>query len=479
MSEITSATSNAVQHFDLVVIGSGPGGKSAALQAVKTGKTVAIIEKYEKMGGGCVHWGTLPSKSLRESAYRWSLGSRAGVEQPDMLRLMKRKVRVIEKESELVLRQLTKNKVSVFKGFGKFSGGHGIQVVHDDGSISRLVAKRAVIAVGAQPVTPHYCKVDGVRVLDSNSVLNLQHTPKSMIVLGAGIIGCEYASIFQAIGTKVTLIDKRSEILNSVDREIVFHLVDRFLHLGMEILLEEEPQSFENTEAGVKIVLQSGKTIEAETCLVALGRQGSTSGLQLENAGLTADARGQLKVGAHFETEVPWIYAVGDVVGFPALASTSMEQGRIAACNAFHVDDHLSKFELYPYGIYTIPEISTIGMTEEQLSEKKIPFVVGRAGYREVARGQIVGDDYGMLKMLVSPDDYKILGIHIVGDNAADLIHIGQAVMRLDGDLRYFIRTVFNYPTLAEAYKTAAFNAYNKIVGRRHGSHEDSDGTKG
>lgn len=476
MSEITTSTSNAVQHFDLVVIGSGPGGKSAALQTVKTGKTVAVIEKYEKLGGGCVHWGTLPSKSLRESAYRWSLGSRAGIEQPDMTRLMRRKERVIEKESELVLRQLSKNNITVFKGEGKFSGGHGIQVVHDDGSISQLAAKRVVIAVGARPVTPAYCKVDGLQVFDSDAILNLKHTPKSMVVLGAGIIGCEYASIFQAIGTKVTLIDKRPEILNSVDREIVFHLVDRFLHLGMEIILEEEPKQFETSENGVKLTLGSGKIIEAETCFVAMGRQGNTDSLQLEKVGLTADARGQLKVGAHFETEIPWIYAVGDVVGFPALASTSMEQGRIAACNAFHVDDHLSKFELYPYGIYTIPEISTIGMSEEELTERKIPFVVGRAGYREVARGQIVGDDYGMLKMLVSPDDYKILGIHIVGDNAADLIHIGQAVMRLDGDLRYFIRTVFNYPTLAEAYKTAAFNAYNKITGRRKGGSGEPEG---
>jgi len=383
-----------------------------------------------------------------------------------MSRLMKRKERVIDKESALVFNQLNKNDVDIFWGEGRFAGGHDIEVIHADGTISVLTAKRVVIAVGAQPVSPSHCKVDGIKILDSNSVLELKHTPKSMVVLGGGIIGCEYASIFQAIGTKVTLVDKRQEILNSVDREIVFHLVDRFMTLGMDIILEAEAKTVETTEEGVRLTLSNGRVLEAETCLVALGRQGHTEKLQLDKVGLKADARGQLKVGAHYETEVPWIYAVGDVIGFPALASTSMEQGRIAVCNAFHLNEHLSGFEVYPYGIYTIPEISTIGMSEEELTEKKIPFVIGRAGYREVARGQIVGDEWGKLKLLVNPEDFKILGIHIIGDNAADLIHIGQAVMQLGGDLRYFIRSVFNYPTLAEAYKTAAFNAYNKILGR-------------
>lgn len=464
---ITGATNGDVTEYDLVVIGSGPGGKGAALQAAKSGKSVAVIEKYDRLGGGCVHWGTLPSKSLRESAYRWSLGSKAGTGLPDMERLMRRKERVIDKESEHVYHQLTKNHIQLYRGEGRFAGGHAVEVVHADGSISQLVAKRVVIAVGAQPVAPSYCKVDGVKVFDSGSILNLKHTPKSMVVLGAGIIGCEYASIFQAIGTKVTLVDKRSEILSSVDREIVFHLVDRFISLGMELELEAEATQFEEVEGGLRITLSTGKVLETETCIVAMGRQGNVAGLQLEKVGLVADTRGQLKVGEHFETAVSWIYAVGDVIGFPALASTSMEQGRIAACNAFHLDDLLSRFELYPYGIYTIPEISTIGLSEDELTAKGMSFVVGRAGYREVARGQIVGDEWGMLKMLVDPDTLKILGVHIVGDNAADLIHIGQAVMRLDGDLRYFLRTVFNYPTLAEAYKTAAFNAYNKIIGRR------------
>ena len=475
-----------LQKFDLVVLGSGPGGQRAAVQAAKAGKKVALIEKYEKMGGGCVHWGTLPSKSLRESVYRWSLGSKGilgkldqgsflceltpagkpSVELPNMDRLMRRKERVVGIEAAIVEEQLVRNRIQPFFGEGRFVGEHEIEILHPDQSTTRVHADYVVIAVGARPVSPSYAKMDGVRVLDSTTILDLHRVPQSMIVLGAGIIGCEYASIFQAAGTKVTLVDKRQEILSTVDREIVFHLVDRFITLGMEIILEADTKKFEANEQGVKISLSNGNTIEAETCLIAMGRQGNTDGLNLECVGLKADARGQLKVGANYKTEIPWIYALGDVIGFPALASTAMEQGRIAVCDAFNLNEHLCGFEVYPYGIYTIPEISTIGMSEEELIEKDIPFVTGRARYKEIARGQIVGDEWGMLKMLVHKDTLKILGVHIIGDSAADLIHIGQAVMQLGGDLHYFIRSVFNYPTLAEAYKTAAFNAYNQIMGR-------------
>ena len=471
--------------FDLVVIGSGPGGQRAAVQAAKCGKNVALVEKYPKMGGGCVHWGTLPSKSLRESVYRYSLGSRGvlgradsnnfvcdltEVELPDMVRLMRRKERVTENESNIIEEQLKRNKVRVFQGEGRFLGDHLIEVIHEDGTTTEIKTQFVVVAVGARPVMPNYCKdlirKEGSRVLDSNTVLDLKKVPHSMIVLGAGIIGCEYASMFEAAGTKVTLVDKRPEILASVDREVVFHLVDRFISLGMDLVLEAETKKFEVSDQSVRVTLSNGRVLEADVCLVAMGRQGNTDGLQLEKVGLTADARGQIKVGPRYQTEKPWVYAVGDVIGFPALASTSMEQGRIAVCDAFGLTEHLSGFEVYPYGIYTIPEISTIGMSEEELTEKKVPFVTGRARYKELARGQIVGDEWGMLKLLVHKESLKILGVHIIGDNAADLIHIGQAVMQFDGDLRYFIRSVFNYPTLAEAYKTAAFNAYNQIMGR-------------
>jgi NAD(P) transhydrogenase len=479
MTEIT--TGGEQYDVDLVVIGSGPGGQRAAVQAAKSGKKVALIERSQWMGGACVHYGTLPSKSLRESVYRYSLGSRGilgrmdqgafvvdmtPAELPDMTRLMRRKEKVIANESGIVDEQMKRNRVQIFRGSGRFVGDHEIEVEHPDKSVSRLHTKFAVIAVGARPVKPPYARGKQPFILDSDTVLDLKTTPKSMIVLGAGIIGCEYASIFQAAGTKVTLIDKRQEILSSVDREIVFHLVDRFMSLGMEIILETETKSIEVTPNGGKLVLNNGRELEAETCLVAMGRQGNTDDLGLDKVGLTADARGQLKVGPHYQTQNPWIYAVGDVIGFPALASTSMEQGRIAVCDAFKLTEQLSGFELYPYGIYTIPEISTIGSSEEELLEKNVPFVTGRARYKEIARGQIVGDEWGMLKLLVHRDTQKLLGIHIIGDNAADLIHIGQAVMQLGGDLKYFIRNVFNYPTLAEAYKTAAFNAYNQLLGR-------------
>jgi NAD(P) transhydrogenase len=344
-----------------------------------------------------------------------------------------------------------------------------VQVRHADGSISKLKTEIALIAVGASPVTPAKFKQDGKHILDSNTILEIKKTPRSMVVLGAGIIGCEYASIFQAAGVHVTLVDKRPEILSTVDREIVFHLVDRLMTLGMELVLEAETEFLEVKDNQVHLKLSNGREIQSDICLIAMGRQGNTASLGLENVGLVADARGQLKVSPSYQTSVSWIYAVGDVIGFPALASTSMEQGRIAVCDAFSLNEQLCGFDVYPYGIYCIPEISTVGASEEELKQQGADFVVGRARYKELARGQIVGDEWGMLKMLVDRKTHKLLGVHIIGDNAADLIHIGQAVMQLGGNLEYFIRAVFNYPTLAEAYKTAAFNAYNQLMGRPSG----------
>jgi NAD(P) transhydrogenase len=477
------------QDFDLVVIGSGPGGHRAAIQAAKAGKRVALIERYAKIGGGCLHWGTIPSKSLRESVYRYSLSSKgvlgrldqasysagdslrkirkdAQVDLPDMRRLMQRKERVLHNESDIYEHQLKRNNIKVFYGQGRFVGPQLIEVVSVKGDAHKLHCKIAVIAVGARPVAPSWASVDGVRVLDSNTVLDLKHMPKSMIVFGAGVIGCEYASIFQAAGTKVFLVDKKAEILGNIDREIVSHMIERFSSLGMDIQLEADVKNFEMTEAGVRVALTNGQTLEAETSLIAMGRQGNTDGLGLDVIGLEADARGQVKVGDGYQTSVPWVYAVGDVIGFPALASTAMEQGRIAVCSAFGLNEQVGKLELYPYGIYTIPEISTLGQSEEDLTRAGIPFAVGRARYKELARGQIIGDEWGMLKLIVHRETHKLLGVHIIGDNAADLIHIGQAVMHFNGDLEYFVRNVFNYPTLAEAYKTAALNVYNQLMGR-------------
>lgn len=461
--------------YDLIVIGSGPAGQKAALQAAKVGKRVAIVEKHGDCGGACLSVGTIPSKSFRESVYRFSLGSKGLIGQemdkdlaklkpvqakdlPDMKRLLRRRDRVFAGESQVIENQLKRNKVEVIRGGAELTGPHSVRV-----GKRALEGEFIFIAVGANPVSPPHLRVDGQAVFDSNSILTLKKMPRSMIVLGAGVIGCEYASMFQMAGTQVTLVDKRAEVLANVDREISKTLVERLSHFGMKFVLGIESEQLKRVRGGVELALASGKKLKAEVALVALGRQGNTAGLGLESVGLKPDARGLIQVDKHFRTDVPSIYAIGDVVGPPSLASTGFEQGRVAACHAFSVIGLTSHEmpEYFPYGIYTIPEISTIGATEEQLQERRVPYLVGKARYRELARGQIVGDRWGLLKLLVAADTRKLLGVHIIGDNAADLIHIGQAVMTLGGTSDYFVQSIFNYPTLAEAYKTAAYGVVN------------------
>ena len=474
--------------FDLIVVGSGPAGQRAALQGAKAGKKVAIIEEYSDVGGGCVHFGTLPSKSFRESVYRFSMGSRGALGKegdekkvaprprtlPKMSRLLMRRDRVVSGESQVISDQLRRNGITVFTGRARLISGSEVEVVSAKSNVT-LSGSFIFIAVGARPIAPAHLAIDGKTVLDSNSILTLKNVPKSMVVLGAGIIGAEYASMFSMAGTHVYLVDRRHEILASVDREIVDHLVERFTHEGMEIVLGCEASKIERKvvrgKPSVKVHLSNGRKIKADVVLIAQGRFGNTEGLGLEEVGVVRDDRGLIKTDKNFRTSVPTIYAVGDVIGAPALASTSMEQGRIACCHAFKIKSAHGGPEdyempvLFPYGIYTIPEISMLGRTEEELTAEKAQFVVGRARYRELARGQIVGDRWGLLKLLVDKKSLKLLGVHIIGDNAADLIHIGQAVMAFGGDVNYFINSVFNYPTLAEAYKTAAFHAVNQISG--------------
>lgn len=493
------------EEFDLIVIGSGPAGQRAALQAAKAGKKAAIVEKYSMVGGGCVHFGTLPSKSFRESVYRFSLGSRgvlgreadesrgAGKTKkrplsllvPEMGRLLQRKERVVIGESHVIRDQLKRNGIPVFVGEATFTSATELAITAKRKKFT-LKGKIIVIAVGSRPVAPSHLTIDRKYVHDSDSVLELETLPRSMIVLGAGVIGCEYASMFAMAGTKVTLVDKRNRILAAVDSEIVRALRDRFEYQGMDIVLGVEASQIEirKLRSGVKtkVFLSDGKKLEADTVLIAQGRIGNTDALGLEAIGVLRDERGLIKVDSHFRTAVDNIYAVGDVIGAPALAATAMEQGRIATCHAFGirmktgsnaVEAEHEMPKNFPYGIYTIPEISMIGKTEEELKSENADFVVGRSRYRELARGQIVGDRWGILKLLIDKKTLKILGVHIVGDNAADLIHIGQAVMAFGGDVTYFINSVFNYPTLAEAYKTAAFNAVNTL----HSEGQDIAGT--
>ncbi len=484
--------------FDLIVIGSGPGGQRAALQGAKFGKKVAIIERHEA-GGACIHYGTLPSKSFRESVYRYSLGSRGMLGReaeernsnskkpsliiPEMKRLLQRRTRVVTEECQVIRDQLKRNGIYYITGEATFRpnepGTTDVFIDVRHGKKTTVVrAGKVMIAVGARPVAPENLLVDDRIVHDSDTILELKDVPKSMVVLGAGVIGCEYAAMFSMAGTKVILVDKRDRILGSVDREIVQVLTDRFLFQGMEFVLGAEAKKIEIRAAkkGKKgqavVYLSNGRKVAAEAVLIALGRKGNTGDLGLDAVGVKKDERGIIQVDAHFRTDRSEIYAVGDVIGAPALAATAFEQGRIATCHAFGikmktgtnaVDVEYEMPKNFPYGIYTIPEISMIGKTEEEVRVAGIDYVVGRARYKELARGQIVGDRWGMLKLVVDRTTLKLLGIHIIGDNAADLIHIGQAVMAFGGDVTYFVNSVFNYPTLAEAYKTAAFNAVNTL----------------
>jgi len=483
--------------YDLIVIGSGPAGQRAALQGAKSGKKVALVDSGALVGGACVHFGTLPSKSFRESVYRYSLGSRGvlgstgdeadkgkkkkNFRMPEMKRLLRRKDRVVQGETQVISDQLKRNHVRVYQGHAKFINSHELEIESKKGrdlTHETITGEIIIIAVGSRPVSPAHLEVDDKCVFDSDTILDLKAVPTHMVVLGAGIIGAEYASMFSMAGTKITLVDRRHEILASVDREIVNQLKERFEDQGMEIVLGAEAVGIERKKVRGKnktiVRLSNGRRLTTDVVLIAQGRSGNTEGLGLEVVGIEKDGRGLISVDKNFRTVVPNIYAVGDVIGSPALASTSMEQGRIATCHAFgirtktgsnavHAEHEMPA--LYPYGIYTIPEISMIGKTEEELKAAKVDYVVGRARYKELARGQIVGDRWGILKLVVDRQTLKILGVHIVGDNAADLIHIGQAVMAFDGDVTYFINSVFNYPTLAEAYKTAAFHAVNTILG--------------
>ncbi|MEJ2860321.1 Si-specific NAD(P)(+) transhydrogenase [Actinomycetospora flava] len=457
--------------YDLVVIGSGPGGQKAAIAAAKLGRRVAVVERRGMIGGVCTQTGTIPSKTLREAvlyltgyAMRGLYGESYRVKQDITVQdLLARTHFVIGREEEVIRAQLQRNRVDLLAGAARFVDDHSIEVVGERrGEHQVVTADRVVIATGTRPARPPQVEFDDRRVLDSDGILTMEHIPSSMVVVGAGVIGIEYASMFAALGTRVTVVEKRPQMLDFCDAEVVESLKFHLRDLAVTFRFGEEVSGVSVSERGTVTSLVSGKKIPAETVMYSAGRQGVTDELDVERAGLETDARGRIKVDEHFRTAVPHIYAVGDVIGFPALAATSMEQGRQAAYHAFGEPVH-SMAEVSPFGIYTIPEVSYCGATEAELTEKAIPYEVGISRYRELARGQIVGDDYGMLKLLVSPENHALLGVHVFGTSATELVHIGQAIMGCGGTVDYLVDAVLNYPTLSEAYKVAALDATNKI----------------
>jgi len=459
-----------MQAYDLVVIGSGPGGQRAAIQAAKSGKRVAMIEKGVGVGGVCTNTGTIPSKTMREAVlhlsgfyYQNFYGANYRVKETvTMADLNYRIQRVIESEVSVIQAQLQRNGVHLLHGVGSFLDAHRIQVENGNGR-NELEAANVLIATGTKPAVNAKVPVNGRTIIDSDQILHMTQIPKTLIVVGGGVIGVEYACMFATLGVRVTIVEKRPRLLEFADTEMVEALTYNMRDRRVTMRLNEEVESVEELADGrVAAMLVSKKRVMGDALLYAVGRQGNVDGLNLAAAGVTADERGRIHVDADYRTAQPHIFAVGDVIGFPSLASVSMEQGRIAAANAFNIKIR-SDPATYPYGIYTIPQISFIGKTEEQLTQEDVPYEVGVAYYREIARGQISGHTEGRLKLLFHRETLELLGVHIYGEEAAELLHIGQAVFSLKGKVTYFVNTVFNYPTLAECYKAAAFNGLNRL----------------
>lgn len=455
---------------DLIVIGSGPAGQRAAIQAAKAGKRVALLEKKEVVGGACVNTGTIPSKTIREAVLHLSgflYQSVYGVnyrvkEKITMADLAFRVQHVIKTEIDVTQAQLSRNNIEMFFGTASFVDPKTVRVEGSRGH-QILSADVIVVAVGTKPLFSPKVPINGCNIVNSDQILQMPEVPKTLIVVGGGVIGVEYACMFAILGCRVILIEKRPRLLEFADQEMVEALSYHLRDSRVTMRLNEEVSSVEAPADGQVVAnLESKKKISADALLYAVGRQGNIENLNLEAAGIEADSRGRVKVNQFYQTNQPHIYAVGDLIGFPSLASVSMEQGRMAVAHAFgmHIESNPAN---YPYGIYTIPEISFIGKTEEQLTDEDAPYEVGVAYYREIARGQIRGDTTGRLKIIFHRETREILGVHIIGEGASELLHIGQAVMILGGKIDYFVNTVFNYPTLAECYKAAAFNGVNKL----------------
>ncbi len=460
-----------VATFDFIVIGSGPSGRRAAIQAAKLGKRVLVIEKGRRVGGVSVHTGTIPSKTLRETVlnltgwrergfYGRAYRVKKDIEASDLLARLHM---TLDHEVDVLEHQFARNAVSSVSGTAAFLDAHRVAVTTVGGQVRVFEGDKFLIAVGTRPHRPADVPFDGSRVVDSDDIVDIERLPRSLTVIGAGVIGVEYATIFSALDVSVSLVEARPNFLEFIDHELVEDFVHQLRDRGITIRFGSKVERIETDSGWPVTVLQSGRRVRSEMLLYAAGRAGATDTLNLAACGLATDARGRLKVDAKtFQTEAKHIYAAGDVVGFPSLASTSMEQGRIAACHAFGIPMPPAP-EFFPYGIYSVPEISTVGLSEEEVCARSIPYECGIARFRETSRGHIMGLSAGMMKMIFSLEDRRLLGVHIVGEGATELVHIGQAVLNLGGTLDYFIENTFNYPTLAEAYKIAALDAWNRM----------------
>ncbi len=459
-------------HFDIVVIGSGPGGEGAAMQAAKRGKKVAIVERFDRVGGGCTHWGTIPSKALRHAVSRLlEFNSNPLLDGGQKIKITYQQV--IQAAASVVNKQVGmretfygRNLVPIFRGHARFADPHAVEVLGPNAGVDRLTADHFIIATGSRPYHPDDVDFTHRRIFDADTILQMGFTPQSMTIYGAGVVGCEYTSIFRGLGIKINLVNTRGKLLEYLDDEIIDALAYHLREQGVLIRHNEEYERVEPQDDGVVLHLKSGKKLKTDILLWANGRTGNTQHMGLEKIRLDPDQCGQLKVNDHFQTAVPHIYAVGDVIGPPALASAAYDQGRYASCLIIDgfVDQHLVKD--IPSGIYTSPEISCLGQTERELTEQKVPYEIGHSFFKSLARAQITGQTVGMLKILFHRQTLRILGIHCFGDQAAEIIHIGQAIMAQKGEantVKYFANTTFNYPTMAEAYRVAALNGLNRL----------------
>jgi NAD(P) transhydrogenase len=455
--------------FELIVIGSGPAGQKAAVAAAKAGRRVLVVERGTDVGGVCVHTGTIPSKALREAVLmvsslrarsvnglRVELGEDLSVEA-----LIAHTAAIVAAETRVVRDQLARNGITLIRGEASFASDRAIAVASEAGG-RVFTADRIVVAVGSEPLRPSSIPFDDGRVFDARTILGLSRLPKRMLIVGAGVIGVEYACIFANLGVSVDVTDRRRILLGFVDGELAAALAGKMRGKGVRLRLGEDIAAIERDAQALAVTVTGGERLDVDAILYVQGRAPATAGLHLDRAGLAVVRGGQLAVNENYQTAVPHIYAVGDVIGFPSLASTSMEQGRIAGCHAFGIS--VESFpELLPFGIYSIPEISMVGRNEEQLRGDGVRFAAGRAHYREIARGHLVGDYDGLLKILFDPDTRKLLGVHALGDGATELIHIGQAVIAFNGTIDYFVASVFNYPTFAECYRVAALDGINRL----------------